>query len=81
MRSGRPYDLVLTDLTIPGGMGGREAMESIIRMDPRARGIVMSGYSDGLVMENFRDCGFRMALRKPFSLKDFKRAVRETLAD
>jgi signal transduction histidine kinase len=81
MRSGMPYDLVLTDLTIPGGMGGREAMEAIIKMDPRARGIVMSGYSDGPVMENFRDFGFRMALRKPFSLKDFKRAVREALAD
>ncbi len=79
LESGKRFDLVLMDLTIPGGMGGREAMARVLELDPDARGIVSSGYSDVPVLADSRRYGFRAILKKPFTLQDFKRAVREAL--
>ncbi len=79
LRSGKRFDLVLMDLTIPGGMGGREAMARVLELDPDARGIVSSGYSDVPVLADNRRYGFRAILKKPFTLQDFKRAVHEAL--
>jgi len=54
-----PYGLVITDLTIPGGMGGQEAAGKILQMDAQATIIVSSGYSTDPVMARFEDYGFR----------------------
>ena len=77
--SGRPYDLVVVDLTVPGGMGGAEAMREILKLDPAARGIVSSGYSSDPVMANFRAHGFRGSVPKPYRIADFARTLREVL--
>ncbi|GFO62802.1 hypothetical protein GMPD_07210 [Geomonas paludis] len=69
LRDGTPFSLVLADLTIPGGMGGREAAQQILAVDPRARLVVMSGYSNDPVMASFREYGFVRALHKPFGLE------------
>ena len=62
-----PFDVVIMDLTIPGGMGGREAAGCILGFDPDASLIVSSGYCNDPVMSNFRQFGFKGAVVKPFS--------------
>jgi CheY-like chemotaxis protein len=66
MESGRRFDLVIFDLSIPGGMGGAAAMELIRKMDPGVCAIVSSGYSDDPVMSRHQDFGFRAVLPKPY---------------
>ena len=73
--SGRPFDLVIVDLTIPGGMGGLEATEKMRALDPDLKAIVSSGYSTDPIMANFRDHGFISVLTKPYRLKDLKEAL------
>ena len=72
-------DLVIMDLTIPGGMGGKEAAEKILAMDPTARLIVSSGYSQDPIMANYAMFGFRGFLSKPFHLKDLQHVLEQTL--
>ena len=64
--SGRPFDAVILDLTVPAGMGGKETMERLLRVDPQVKAIVSSGYSDGPVMEKFKDYGFSESIAKPY---------------
>ena len=66
--TGSPFSLVIMDLTIPGGMGGREAAQRILALDAGARLIVSSGYSNDPVMSNFAHHGFRATLVKPYTL-------------
>jgi two-component system, cell cycle sensor histidine kinase and response regulator CckA len=77
--AGEPYDLVILDLTIPGGMGGREAMEELQRIDPAVRAIVSSGYSNDLVLANYQLHGFRGMISKPYDVADFAHAVENVL--
>jgi two-component system cell cycle sensor histidine kinase/response regulator CckA len=79
--AGRPFDVVLMDLTIPGGMGGQEAVKWLLSMDPDARCIVSSGYSDDPVMADHRAWGFRGVMHKPYRLDDLARALQAVLMD
>jgi len=63
------------DLTVPSGMGGREAMRGLLAIDPEAKAVVSSGYSQDPVMANFRDYGFRDVLAKPYSVLDVSRVL------
>jgi CheY-like chemotaxis protein len=62
-----PFDAVIMDLTVPGGMGGKEAAGLILEIDPEAVLIVSSGYSNDPVVANFRQFGFSGSIVKPFS--------------
>ncbi|MFZ5761464.1 MAG: PAS domain S-box protein [Thermodesulfobacteriota bacterium] len=75
--AGRPYDVVIMDLTIPGGMGGQEAMRELLRIDPAAKGVVSSGYAQDPVMANYRDYGFVAVLAKPYSLEALSRVLHD----
>ena len=66
MKSGRSYDAVILDLTIPGGMGGKEVIKILLEMDSEVKAIVYSGYSDDPVMSNYREYGFKNMMSKPF---------------
>ena len=77
---GTPVDVVILDLTIPGGMGGREAGEQLLAVDPSARIIVTSGYSNDPVMASFRKYGFKAAIEKPFNLRELSIAIGTALA-
>ncbi|MBI5693950.1 MAG: PAS domain S-box protein [Verrucomicrobia bacterium] len=77
--SGRPFDLVVFDLTVAGGMGGAEAMREILKIHPEAKGIVSSGYSSDPVMANFRAHGFLGSIPKPYRMADFARTIRAVL--
>lgn len=72
LASGNPFKVVFMDLTIPGGMGGKQAAEQILLLDPDAYLVVSSGYSNDPVISNFRKFGFRAAIAKPYTLKEFE---------
>lgn len=74
--AGRPFDIVIMDLTIPGGLGGKEAVQELRRVAPSVPVIVSSGYSDEAVMANYKDYGFSAVLPKPYKYED----LAETLA-
>jgi CheY-like chemotaxis protein len=76
---GRRFDAVVLDLTIPSGMGGREAAKRILAIDPSARLIVSSGYSEDSVMARYREHGFSAVLPKPFGARQLCDAVENVL--
>ncbi len=76
---GHPYDAVVMDLTVPGGMGGKEAMEALLKIDPAVKAIVSSGYSGDPIVANFRAHGFRGRVSKPYRVADLAKALRVVL--
>jgi len=64
----QPFDAVIVDLTIPGGMGGKEAMQRLIEIDPKVKAIVSSGYSSDSIIADYEKFGFRGVVSKPFSI-------------
>ena len=70
-----PVDVVIMDLTIPGGMGGQEAATELRRIEPNLNLIVASGYSTDPVLANYRDYGFNAAICKPFTLDELNQAL------
>jgi CheY-like chemotaxis protein len=75
LKSERPFDAVVLDLTVRGGMGGEEAMRHLLKIDPRVKVIVSSGYSDSPVMQNYKQYGFSAAAGKPYSLIELSQAL------
>jgi len=64
-KDNKPFDVIIMDLTIPGSMGGREALEKLVQIDPEVKAVVSSGYSTDPVMANFRQYGFCDYITKP----------------
>ena len=75
------FDLVIMDLTVPGGMGGKEAMTELRKLDPGVKGLVSSGYSSDPIMANFRAHGFSGMVAKPYRLTDLAKAIRAVMED
>ena len=78
--SGRPFDLLVSDLTIRGGMGGVETLQRILSVDPSVRALACSGYTDDPVISDPCRFGFRTSLAKPFDPGALVRAVRQVVA-
>jgi two-component system, cell cycle sensor histidine kinase and response regulator CckA len=76
-QAGQPFDLVIFDLTVPGGMGGKDALQELRKIDPRIRAIATSGYSNDPILSNPQAYGFRCALPKPYDIPDLMRAIVE----
>jgi PAS domain S-box-containing protein len=68
MAAGTPFSAVIMDLTVPGGMGGKAAAQHILRIDPQARLVVSSGYSNDPVMDDYARFGFCATIVKPYSM-------------
>ena len=75
-KTGEPFDIVIMDLTIPGGMGGKEAIRKLKKLDPNVKALVSSGYSNDPIMSNFRDYGFQGVVKKPYRIQDMSDALR-----
>ncbi len=73
------FDVVILDLTVINGMGGKEAMERLLKIDPETRAIVSSGYFNDPIMANYQEYGFRKAVHKPFRIEDLSEAIAETM--
>jgi PAS domain S-box-containing protein len=68
MQEGRPFDLVILDLTVPGAMGGAEAIKGLLEIDPDVKAIVSSGYADSPIMSKFKEHGFADVIKKPYDV-------------
>ncbi len=78
-RKGSAFDAVIMDLTVPGGMGGKEAIAKLLEIDPKVNAIVSSGYSTDPIMSEYRDYGFSGVVSKPYSIKTLSEAVHKIL--
>ena len=76
----RPFDVVILDLTVRGGMGGKEAVRRLRELDPGVNAIVISGYSSDPVMARYAEFGFHGCISKPFSLDELTRVVADAAA-
>lgn len=79
LAAGRPFDIVMLDLTIPGGMGGREAVERLRIIDPNVRAIVVSGYSNDPIMAQYQSYGFCGVVTKPYRMIDLNKTLQSVL--
>jgi PAS domain S-box-containing protein len=72
---GDPFNAVIMDLTIPGGMGGREAVQKLLEIDPQAKVIVSSGYATDPIMSEYSKYGFQAVIAKPYSVKQLQETL------
>jgi len=79
MKEKQPFDAVIMDLTIPGSMGGKEAIHKLKKMDQDAKVILSSGYSEDRVMSEFRKYGFSDVVAKPYEIEEMSRAIHNAL--
>ena len=70
-----PFSLVIIDLTIPGGIGGKATLEQILQIDANAKAIVSSGYSNDPIMAKYREFGFSGILPKPYTIKELRNVI------
>ncbi len=74
-----PYDLVIMDLIIPGGMGGKEAIKDLLKIDKNIKAIASSGYSDSDVISSYEDYGFIGRIPKPYTLDIVKNCIEKLI--
>jgi two-component system CheB/CheR fusion protein len=77
--AGTPFDIVILDLTVKGGMGGEETISRLREIDPNVVAVVSSGYADNDILANFRSHGFSAALNKPYMLDELKSCLQALL--
>jgi PAS domain S-box-containing protein len=78
---GQPHDIIIMDLTVPGKMGGRDALAAILAFDPDARAIVASGYSSDPVLARYWEFGFRAVAPKPYDVDHLSSVIANLLQE
>jgi PAS domain S-box-containing protein len=74
-KSGTPFSLVIMDLTIPGGMGGKETIIKLKEIDPKIKAVVSSGYSNDPVLARYKEHGFEAVLAKPYKIETLSATI------
>jgi CheY-like chemotaxis protein len=69
---GEPFDVVILDLTIKGGMGGEETIKKLIEFDPTVTALVSSGYTNDPIVSNYKQFGFKDIVAKPYNIKELQ---------
>ncbi|MGC2433415.1 MAG: response regulator, partial [Desulfobaccales bacterium] len=77
--SADPFTAIILDLTVPGGMGGKEAMERLLKIDPQVKAIVSSGYFDDPIMADFQKYGFAGVIAKPYKVAELGKTLNKVL--
>ncbi len=77
LESGKPFDAVILDLVIEGGMGGQEAIKHLLELDPHAKVLISSGYSNAPAMSQYKEFGFKGFLAKPYRLAELGKILHE----
>ena len=75
----RPFAVVIMDLTIPGGMGGKETMQKLLEIDPGVKAIVSSGYSNDPIMTDYRQYGFSAVVAKPYKVQELSKTLQAVM--
>ena len=78
-KNNKPFDVIIMDLTIPGSIGGREALKKLVQIDPEVKAVVSSGYSTDPVMANFRQYGFCDYITKPYLIEELSRVLHKVI--
>ncbi len=76
-----PFDLIIMDLTIPAGMGGKEAVQKILEIDKNAKVIVSSGYSTCSDLAEYKSFGFVDMIEKPYTIDKLEEVIQRVLFD
>lgn len=79
MNNREPFDAVIMDLTVPGGMGGKEAIKKLLELDPNVNAIVSSGYSNDPIMAEHRKYGFKEVLAKPYTIENLAHVLHQVI--
>ncbi len=79
-RLNKPFDVVIMDLTVPGGMGGRETIANLLKIDPKVKAIVSSGYSNDPIIANYSKYGFQGFVTKPFKLEELAKILKQVIS-
>ena len=79
LKAGTPFDVMILDLTIPGGLGGQEVLKQILAMNPGAKAIVSSGYAEDSVVSNYSQYGFKGGIAKPYTETQLRAVLTQVL--
>lgn len=78
-QSGKRFDLVILDLTVPGGLGGAKTIPELLKIDPKVKAVVSSGYSNDPIVANYKDYGFCGVMPKPYTKNQLSKILNEIL--
>ncbi len=78
--NGQPFDVVIMDLTIPGGMGGQEALTHLLAIDPEIKAIVSSGYANDPIIAEFQKYGFAGVVIKPYKFDELSKILTKIIS-
>jgi len=77
--AGHPFDVVILDLSVPNGLGGKETIELLRNFDPAVKAVISSGFTDDPVVKDFLHYGFSERLTKPYNIREMKELLEKVI--
>jgi CheY-like chemotaxis protein len=77
--AGHPFDMVILDLSIPHGLGGKETIDLLRNFDPAIKAVISSGFTDDPVVKDFSHYGFSERLTKPYNIHEMKNLLEKVI--
>lgn len=79
LKENQRFDAIILDLTVPAGMGGKEAMSKLLQIDPQVNALVSSGYSNDPIMADYKSYGFKGIITKPYNVEELNKSLQSLL--